>query len=201
MIIKGGIFIKSFFLIFYITIFIFVILAGFFAYSSNSFYNQTELPSNPYFSNSDYFWPLPGFHTITSQFGPRSHPITGNFSNHSGVDISAPEGTIIYASISGKIIHTGFKGANGHTIIIQNNNLEFQYSHVSPIYLVSINQYVNFGEIIGTVGPKILTIGGNSSYLDSNGNYTNGSTTGPHLHFGIKKDGIAVDPLLFFNKD
>ncbi|MBQ7410784.1 MAG: M23 family metallopeptidase [Clostridia bacterium] len=150
LIIKGGIFIKTFFLIFYISIFIFIILAGIFSYSSNSFYNQTEtsISSNPYFSTSDYFWPLPGFHTITSPFGPRKSPTTGASSNHSGIDISAPEGTIIYSVISGNVIYRDFKGANGHTIIIKNSNLEIQYSHVSPNYIVNLGNYINAGEII-----------------------------------------------------
>lgn len=91
---------------------------------------------------------MPGFHTITSSFGPRKSPTSGASSNHSGIDISAPEGTILYSIIPGTVTFTGFKGANGHTIIIENNNLEIQYSHVSPNYIVNSGNYINIGEII-----------------------------------------------------
>lgn len=66
--------------------------------------------------------------------------------------------------------------------------------------MVNIGDYIYENTIIGYVGPKYLSIG-DSSYTDSSGNFTNGATTGPHLHLTIKKDGIAVNPLLYFNKD
>ena len=157
--------------------------------------------SSYYFSTNNFFWPTPGYHQITSNFGPRNSPTTGASSNHSGIDIAAQEGSLIHSISDGIVIHTGFKGAYGHTIIIKYNNLEILYAHVSPFYIVNSGQHINANSIIGNVGPKYLSFGGNSSYKDSSGNFTNGATTGPHLHLGIKKDGIAVNPLLYFNKD
>ena len=100
--------------------------------------------------------------------------------------------------ILGIVIFTGFNGANGHTIIIKNNNYEYIYSHVSPNYIIKPNDIISPNQIIGFVGPKYLIIG-NEKYTDSSGKFTNGATTGTHLHLTIKNDGIAVDPLLFYD--
>ena len=66
---------------------------------------------------------------------------------------------------------------------------------MSPLFLVSIGDYVCSGSIIGSVGAKNVYGVPNNPYHDSNGNPTNGVTTGPHLHLTIKKDGKAVNPL------
>lgn len=53
--------------------------------------NTNIVNTDFYFSTENFFWPLPGFHTITSPFGPRTSPTVGSSSNHSGIDISAPQ--------------------------------------------------------------------------------------------------------------
>ncbi len=83
--------------------------------------------------------------------------------------------------------------------MMENENLTVMYCHVSPHYNVHIGDYINQGVIISNVGPKNLSGIPNNPYKDSNGNPTNGATTGCHLHLTIKKDGIAVNPLEFFN--
>jgi murein DD-endopeptidase MepM/ murein hydrolase activator NlpD len=87
----------------------------------------------------------------------------------------------------------------GCTIIISNNNISVSYCHLSPIFLVNLGDKIDKGDIIGKVGPKNIYNIPNNPYKDSNGNPTNGATTGCHLHLTIKKDGIAVNPLNFFN--
>ncbi|MBQ2917405.1 MAG: M23 family metallopeptidase [Clostridia bacterium] len=141
---------------------------------------------------------LLGYSTITSHFGPRKSPTTGRQSYHYGLDIGAPTGSNIVAIFSGQVTFTGFSGANGFTVTITNGNICASYSHVSPTFLVYKGQYVNQGEIIAIVGPKNVYGVPNNPYKDSNGNPTNGSTTGPHLHLSIKKDGKAVNPLNYF---
>jgi len=91
-----------------------------------------------YFSNTDFFWPLPGFHRITSPFGKRVSPTSGASTYHSGIDIAAPEGTNIYSVTTGKVIFIGFKGAGGFTITVESNNYNISYCHVSPNYIVSV---------------------------------------------------------------
>lgn len=81
---------------------------------------------------------------------------------------------------------------------MQSNNLIILYCHVSPNYIVSPNQLVTIGKPIGNVGPKNIFNIPNNPYKDSNGNPTNGATTGCHLHLTIKKDGNAVNPINFF---
>lgn len=164
-------------------------------------YNYTDIsPSEYYFSLNNFFWPVPGYHQITSYFGPRNSPTLGASSNHSGIDIAVPEGANIYSVTDGFVSFIGFNGPYGHSIIIQNNNFEFLYAHISPNYIVNFGDYILANTPIGIVGPKYLS-SGNLNYTDSSGKFTNGATTGPHLHLTIKKDGKAVNPLLYFNKD
>ena len=148
-------------------------------------------------TGENFFWPTPGYNNITSYFGKRKSPTTGKMSNHSGIDIGASEGSYIYSIQSGIVTFVGFNGANGYSIHVENSDFIFMYAHVSPNFMVSKNTYINIGEIIATVGPKYVQNSPNNPYKDKTGKSTNGSTTGPHLHLTIKKDGIAVNPLDF----
>ena len=178
-----------------------IIYSYFFLYSSKLSSENIENSidnDNYYFTNNDFFWPLPGFHKITSPFGPRKAPRPGSSSNHSGIDIAAPQGTSIYAVLSGTVSFVGFKGAGGCTITIHSDQYDISYCHVSPDYIVSNGMYVKSGTHISDVGPKNLYGIPGNPYTDSNGNPTNGSTTGCHLHLTIRENGIPINPLLFF---
>jgi len=160
--------------------FILIILVSVFSYASYSnatFLNPEHYPF--YFSNSNFFWPVPGFNTITSPFGERVSPINGASTNHSGIDISAPQGSTVYSITSGVISFTGFLGANGFSIIQENNNLTVIYAHVSPEYIVSAGDFISIGKKIGHVGPKYIYNLENNIYTDNEGNPTNGATTRP----------------------
>ena len=101
----------------------------------------TDEGSTYYFSNSEFYWPLPGYHKITSLFGKRVSPTTGASSNHSGIDIAAPEGTNIFAVRTGKVIFVGFNGAGGYTITVESNNFNISYCHVSPNFIVNVRKH------------------------------------------------------------
>ena len=103
--------------------------------SDYSSYNINE--EDIYISESGFAWPIPNFYRISSYFGHRNSPTSFASSYHSGLDIPAPENTYFLASISGTVIHTGFNGSGGHTIILQNEDTLVTYCHVSPNYLVN----------------------------------------------------------------
>ena len=124
--------------------------------------------------------------------------LLGASTYHKGIDIGASEGSDIIAVCDGKITYTGFLGGGGYTITLSINNMKFTYCHVSPIFIVKTGDIVKKGQVIGYVGPKnVYGVPGNQ-YKDSNGNPTNGSTTGPHLHFGVRINDEYIDPLLLF---
>ena len=149
-------------------------------------------------SASGYVWPAPGYTTINSYFGYRTSPTAGASSYHSGLDIGAPEGSTLIAVTDGTITFTGFLGGGGYTITLSSGNMKFTYCHVSPIYIVKEGDTIVQGQVIGYVGPKnVYGVKGNQ-YFDENGNPTNGATTGPHLHFGVRVDGEYIDPLSLF---
>lgn len=123
--------------------------------------------------SSNLAWPTPGYTTITSKFGYRDAPTSGAGTYHGGIDIAAPSGSNIVSASPGIVTSIGFKGANGYTVSIENNSYTFSYSHISPIFLVNIGEYVSKGQIIATVGPKNVYNVPNNPYKDSNGNPTN----------------------------
>lgn len=77
--------------------------------------------------------------------------------------------------------------------------MTFSYSHISPIFIVNVGDHIKQNQHIANVGPKYITPITNNNYTDSSGKQTNGSTTGCHLHFSVKIDGKAIDPIEIFN--
>ncbi len=112
----------------------------------------------------------------TSGFGWRKDPITGERKIHKGVDFKAHYGESVYAAGTGTVIFAGVAGGYGNLIKIKHpNGYITMYGHLSKI-LVKGGHHVRRGEIIGKVGAT-------------------GRVTGPHLHFEIRKNGKAIDPL------
>ncbi|MDR0375349.1 MAG: M23 family metallopeptidase [Treponema sp.] len=130
----------------------------------------------------DYFmWPLKD-RAITSPYGWRRDPFTGIGGRvHEGIDFSAKTGTTIRAAMDGKITKLGYNAVYGRYIIISHaNGFETLYGHLN-VYSVKEGAFVY-------QGTKIAESGGT------------GHVTGPHLHFGLYKNGKSVDPLDYLAK-
>ena len=128
-------------------------------------------------------WPLPVAGTITSQFGHRVDPITGEVSSHTGTDIACAEGTPILAAADGVVtVANGLDswgGSYGYYIQIDHGGgLETLYAHCSSI-CVATGQQVQAGQVIGYVGHT-------------------GRVTGNHLHLEVRIDGNRADAMQFF---
>lgn len=111
-----------------------------------------------------YLWPT--FGRISSPYGWRIHPITGQRSFHAGLDIATPQGVPIFAADAGVVTFTGDNGGYGLTIDIDGARHMFRYAHLSQIS-VAKGQRVKKGELIGRIG-------------------STGQSTGPHLHFEVR---------------
>lgn len=136
--------------------------------------DTTPSPEVP--SSSGWVCPVP-YYTLTSPFGMRIHPISGQWKMHNGVDMSLPQGEPIYAAKSGKVTTTAYQagGAGYYVSINHGDGFSSVYMHMTH-YIVSPGQYVNAGQVIGYVG-------------------STGGSTGPHLHFGISYNGTYVNPM------
>ena len=157
-------------------------------------------------SNIGLLWPSPGYTRINSYFGKRPAPVKGTPSFHYGIDIGAPEGSNFVAVTNGTITFVGFLGGGGYTITLTDENtlngeIKYTYCHCSPDFLVQEGDFVLKGQVIGSVGPKYVYGVEGNQYSDENGVPTNGATTGPHLHFGIRINGQYVNPLNYLNND
>jgi murein DD-endopeptidase MepM/ murein hydrolase activator NlpD len=136
-------------------------------------------------------YPLEEKGVITSKYGYRIHPVKKRRIHHNGIDIGVKQGTSVKAIEDGKVMRSDMVDKNGYGnfICIKHNNLggstKFScYAHLSS-RLKSVGDDVVKGEEIGKSG-------------GAKGATGSGSSTGPHLHFEIRKNGVAEDPLPYF---
>ena len=135
----------------------------------NNYFNGPGLPGSGAFT-----FPVRG--RLTSPFGMRRHPIFKVVSFHSGVDLAAPFGTAIMASDSGRVIFNGWYGGYGKVVIVDHGkNYSTLYAHLSRA-TARRGKNILKGEIIGYEGQT-------------------GYSTGPHLHFEVRKGGRPQNPL------
>lgn len=112
---------------------------------------------------------------VSSAYGLRHDPFTGQLARHAGLDIPAPRGTPILASGGGRVVSAGYRGAYGQTVVIDHGNgLSTLYGHASKL-LVRVGDVVMPQQEIALVG-------------------STGRSSGPHLHFEVIRDGRRVDP-------
>lgn len=127
-----------------------------------------------------FYWPLPKERvSVTSFFGPRTHPITGKYHNHSGTDIGAYAGTEIYAAHGGIVLTSAYHSSYGNYVVLsRGDGITTLYAHMSKRG-VKVGDVVSQGQVIGYVG-------------------STGSSTAPHLHFEVRKDGVRQDALKYY---
>ncbi len=125
-------------------------------------------------------WPLPSSKRITSNFGKRKNPTKGASTNHQGIDIGAPTGDKVIAAASGEVVIAKYSYSAGNYIMINHGSQFFTvYMHLSKMSVKEGDEVI-LGQKIGEVG-------------------STGYSTGPHLHFGVRKNGTYVDPLNYVN--
>lgn len=113
---------------------------------------------------------------LTSSFGMRPHPILGGYRGHGGVDLAAPAGSPVFATGPGRVINASWSGGYGLLVTIDHGGgKQSRYGHLSAA-TVTVGQTVPAGAVVGLVG-------------------STGLATGPHLHYEIRVNGSAVDPV------
>jgi len=133
-----------------------------------------------------FLWPTPGFTRVTSGFGNRRNPFNRRvYQFHAGIDIAGPgiNGTPVVAAEEGFVTRaaTGWNGGFGTMVIITHGGgYQTLYAHLSSLNVREGN-HVNRGDIIGRVG-------------------STGSSTGPHLHFEVRRNGRSVNPMPYFGR-
>ncbi|EPR42444.1 Peptidase M23 [Desulfovibrio sp. X2] len=132
--------------------------------------NRESLASTP------SIWPVEGW--ITSPFGYRTSPFTGTREFHKGLDISCPMGSPIYAPAKGKVAFAGRDSGYGLSITLEHGaGLSTKYGHLHRL-AIKPGQTVSRGELIGYAG-------------------TSGRSTGPHLHYEVRLNGVPVNPMRY----
>ena len=131
--------------------------------------------------SSGYVWPLPCSQRVTSRFGTRADPFTGESRYHSGIDIDGfgNDGAPVIAAASGEVITASYDSSYGNYVIIDHGGTSTVYAHMSGL-AVSYGQTVSQGETIGYVGAT-------------------GRATGTHLHFEVYVGDERVDPAQYFS--
>ena len=119
--------------------------------------------------------PLEGA-SLTSGFGMRTHPVLGGRRQHAGVDLAAPTGTPVYATADGVVSRADWFSSYGLYISLEHGgSMQTRYGHLSRL-AVAAGDTVKKGDLIGYVG-------------------STGRSTGPHLHYEVRVEGLAVNPI------
>lgn len=144
--------------------------------------NGQIIQSNSSLVGTDMFvWPFEHDHNITSRFGARIDPISGEVKTHGGTDIAAPLGTPILAAADGVVVAATWNNTSGYYVRIKHDNTySTLYAHCSVLY-VTAGQGVKQGQVIADCG-------------------STGYSTGPHLHFEVIQNGVRVDALNFYKQ-
>ena len=126
-------------------------------------------------------WPVPCSTRVTSRFGTRSDPFTGQTATHNGIDIDGfnNDGNIIVSAADGTVITASYDGAYGNYVVIDHGDITTLYAHMSGM-AVSAGDYVTAGQTIGYLGDT-------------------GRATGTHCHFEVFVGGSRVDPASYFS--
>ena len=133
-------------------------------------------PSTEAFQSSAAPMISPSYGTVTSRFGWRIHPIFGTPEFHTGLDIANRYGTPVRAALGGIVRFAGWMAGYGRLIVIDHGGgMQTSYSHLSAM-LVSLGERVFKGQILGQIG-------------------STGWSTGPHLFFEVRRNGVPVDPI------
>ncbi|MBO2526890.1 MAG: hypothetical protein CW335_01735 [Clostridiales bacterium] len=133
-------------------------------------------------SGEGFMFPLDysGYACVTSSYGYRVHPITGNYTMHNGVDLAANQGTAIYATKSGYVTTATYNYAYGNYVTINHmDGFSSLYGHMT-YFVVNDGDFVSQGQVIGYVG-------------------STGYSTGPHLHFTVYYNGDTVNPMNYIS--
>ncbi len=136
-----------------------------------------ELAAQQTYVGGDFMWPLPAANNvITSPYGMRTHPITGVYKLHTGIDLRASSGTKIFATNGGSVVTATYCSAWGNYVVINHGGgYTSLYAHMTSMN-VSKGDAVSQGDVIGYVG-------------------STGYSTAAHLHFEISKDGSTFNPV------
>jgi len=119
---------------------------------------------------------------VTSAYGDRIHPTTGELDFHGGIDLAAPAGTPVRAAAAGTVSFSGRRGAAGNLVELQHGDgTSTSYAHLQSMR-VAAGQTVAAGQVLGAVG-------------------STGRSTGPHLHFTVERAGDAIDPAPLIGRD
>jgi murein DD-endopeptidase MepM/ murein hydrolase activator NlpD len=119
--------------------------------------------------------PLEGA-ALTSGFGMRTHPVLGGRRQHRGIDLAAPTGTPVYATADGVVSRADWYSSYGLYISLEHGAaMQTRYAHLSRL-AVAAGDSVKKGDLIGYVG-------------------STGRSTGPHLHYEVRVEGLAVNPI------
>ena len=131
--------------------------------------------------STGFVWPVPYTRNVTSPFGIRVHPTTGDYTFHRGIDVAGGDvnGKPVVSAKAGRVTYAGVLSTYGILVIVDHGGgLETRYAHLSGL-ATSVGANVSAGQVVGYVG-------------------STGRSTGPHLHYEVRVDGVAHDPMIFY---
>lgn len=136
---------------------------------------QTARGTDP-LANTPSIWPASG--PVTSGFGWRNSPLENGSELHQGIDIASGLGIPVVATADGQVVKSGWAGGYGNIVQIDHGNgLETIYGHNSQV-AVTAGQSVRKGQLIAYAG-------------------STGKSTGPHVHYEVRANGVAIDPIKY----